>query len=90
VRRENKSEEQRERKQSDLARSQNTISTHLANQTNPCKHLATTPKQLDHLATTQRTPNLAENGGKIKGVKKVSNYDEICVEKLKKQPIFLY
>lgn len=73
MRRENKSEEQKERKQSDLARSQNAISTHSATQTNPCKHLATTPKQLDHLAVIQTTPNLAESRGKIKGVKKVSN-----------------
>ena len=37
---------------------------------------------------TQKHPNLAESGGKTRGVKKVRKGDGNCVEKLKKQPNF--
>jgi hypothetical protein len=50
--------------------------------------LANTPNKSDHSTTTQKHPNLAESGGKTRGVKKVRKDDENCVEKLKKQPNF--
>jgi hypothetical protein len=40
------------------------------------------------LATSKGNPNLANSRGKIKGVKKVSIYNDKFIEKPKKQPIF--
>jgi hypothetical protein len=85
--RENQGEEQGERRPSDLARTQ-TTTTHLATHPNINKYSANTPNKSNHSTTTQKHPNLAESGGKTRGVKKVSKGDENCVEKLKKQSNF--
>jgi hypothetical protein len=50
------------------------------------KYLANTPNKSNHSTTTQKLPNVAESGGKTRGVKKVRKGDENCVEKLKIQP----
>jgi len=47
-----------------------------------------TPNKSNHSTITQKHPNLAESGGKTRGVKKVRKGDENCVEKIKKQPNF--
>ena len=85
--RENQGEEQRERRPSGLARTQ-TTTTHSATHPNTNKYSANTPNKSNHSTTTQKHPNLAESGGKTRGVKKVSKGDENCVEKVKKQPNF--
>ena len=85
--RENQGEEQGERRQSDSTRTQ-TTTTHSATHPNTNKYAANTPNKSNHSTTTQKHPNLAESGGKTRGVKKVSKGDENCVEKLKKQPNF--
>jgi len=86
--RENQGEEQGERRPSDSARTQNTTTTHSATHPNTNKYSANTPNKSHHSATTQKHLNLAESGGKIRGVKKVRKGDENCVEKLKKQHNF--
>ena len=85
--RENQGEEQGERRTSDSVRTQ-TSTTHSATHLNTSKYSANTPNKSNHSTTTQKHPNLAESGGKTRGVKKVSKCDENCVEKLKKQPNF--
>jgi len=85
--RENQGEEQGERRPSDSARTQ-TTTTHSATHPNTNKYSANTPNKSNHSTTTQKHPNLAESGGKTRGVKKVSKGDENCVEKVKKQPNF--
>jgi hypothetical protein len=85
--RENHGEEQGERRPSDSARTQ-TTTTHLATHPNTNKYSANTPNKSDHSTTTQKHRNLAESGGKTRGVKKVRKGNENCVEKLKKQPSF--
>ncbi|KAL3570877.1 hypothetical protein D5086_028126 [Populus alba] len=85
--RENQGEEQGERRPSNSARTQ-TTTTHSATHPNTSKYSANTPNKSNHSTTTQKHPNLAESGGKTRGVKKVSKCDENCVEKLKKQPNF--
>jgi hypothetical protein len=85
--RENQGEEQGERRSSDSARTQ-TTTTYSATHPNTNKYLANTPNKSDHSTTTQKHPNLAESGGKTRGVKKVREGDENYVEKLKKQPNF--
>jgi hypothetical protein len=88
MRRENQGEEQGERRPSDSAKTQNTITTHLATHPNTNKYSANTPNKSDHSTTTKKHPNLAESGGKTRRVKKVRKGDENCVEKLNKQPNF--
>jgi hypothetical protein len=85
--RENQCEEQGERRPSNSARTQ-TTTTHSATHPNTNKYSANTPNKSDHSTTTQKHLNLAESGGKIRGMKKVRKGDENCVEKLKKQPNF--
>jgi hypothetical protein len=85
--RENQGEEQGERRPSDSARTQ-TTTTHSATHPNINKYSANTPNKSNHSTTTQKHLNLAESGGKTRGVKKVSKGDENCVEKVKKQPNF--
>ena len=87
--RENQGEEQGERRPSDSARTQ-TTTTHLATHPNTNKYSANTPNKSDHSTTTQKHRNLAESGGKTRGVKKVRKGNENCVEKLKKQPSFFW
>jgi len=85
--RENHGEEQGERRPSDSARTQ-TTTTHSATHPNTNKYSANTSNKSDHSTTTQKHRNLAESGGKTRGVKKVRKVNENCVEKLKKQPSF--
>jgi len=85
--RENQNEERGERRPSDSARTQITT-THSATHPNTNKYSANIPNKSDHSTTTKKHPNLAESGGKTRGVKKVRKGDENCVEKLKKQPNF--
>jgi hypothetical protein len=85
--RENQGEEQGERRPSDSARTQ-TTTTHSATHPNTNKYSANTPNKSNHSTTTQKHPNLAESGGKTRGVKKFNKGDENCVEKLMKQPNF--
>jgi len=82
--RENQGEEQRERRPPDATRTQNTTTTHSTTHPNTNKYSGNTPNKSDHSTTTQKHPNLAENGGKTRGVKKFRKGDENCVEKLKK------
>ena len=88
MRRENQGEEQGERRPSDSAKTQNTITTHLATHLNTNKYSANTPNKSDHSTTTKKHPNLVESGGKTRRVKKVRKGDENCVVKLNKQPNF--
>ena len=81
--RENQGEEQGERRPSDSARTQ-TIITHSATHPNTSKYSANTPNKSNHSTITQKHLNLAESGGKTRGVTKVSEGDENCVGKLKK------
>jgi hypothetical protein len=81
--RENQGEEQGERRPSNSAKTQ-TIITHSATHLNTNKYSANTPNKSNHSTTIQKHPNLAESGGKTRGVKKVNKGDENCVEKLKK------
>jgi hypothetical protein len=85
--RENQGVEQGERKPSDSARTQ-TTTTHSSTHPNTNKYSANIPNKSNHSTTTQKHPNLAESGGKTRGVKKVRKGDENCVEKLRKQPNF--
>jgi hypothetical protein len=86
--RENQSEEQEERRPPDSARTQ-TTTTHSATHPNTNKYSANTPNKSNHSTTTQKHLNLAESGGKTRGVKKVRKGDENCVEKLRNNPIFM-
>jgi len=80
-------EEQGERRPSYSARTQ-TTTTYLATHPNTNKYSANTPNKSNHSTTTQKHPNLAESGGKTRGVNKVRKGDENCAEKLQKQPNF--
>jgi hypothetical protein len=71
MRRENQGEEQGEKRPSDSVKTQNTITTHLATHPNTNKYSVNTQNKLDHSITTKKHPNLAEGGGKTKGVKKL-------------------
>jgi len=86
--RENQGEEQGKRRPSESNRTQNTTTIHSITHPNIKKYSACTPNKSDHSATTQKYPNLAESGGKTRGVKKVRKCDDNYVVKLNNQPIF--
>jgi len=86
--RENQGEEQGKRRPSESNRTQNTTTTHSITHPNINKYSACTPNKSDHSATTQKYSNLAESGGKTRGVKKIRKCDDNYVVKLNNQPIF--
>jgi hypothetical protein len=73
--RENQGEEQGERRPSDSARTRTTI-THSATHPNTNKYSTNTPNKSNHSTTTQKHPNLAESGGKTRGVKRSKESQE--------------
>jgi hypothetical protein len=87
--RENQGEEKGDIRPLDSTRTQNSTTTHSVTHPNTNKYSANTPNKSNHSVTTQKHSNLAEIGGKTRGVKKVRKSDENYVEKTKETTQFL-